>query len=163
MSDPKAEFDALASELDYPMFIVTAAAAGERAGCLVGFSTQASIDPPRFLLCISKKNRTHRVAQEAEALAVHLVPSDQGELAELFGSQPGDDVDKFELCEWAEGPRGLPLLEGCPSWFACSVLERLDAGDHDAFLLEPFAANRGHGEEPFPFHRAKRLEPGHEA
>ena len=53
MSDPHRTFNALASELDYPMFVVTTAAGGAPAGCLVGFATQCSIDPPRFLVCLS--------------------------------------------------------------------------------------------------------------
>jgi len=40
---------------------------------------------------------------------------------------------------------------------------RADAGDHDAFLLEPVAAERGSGEDEFTFHRAKRIDPGHKA
>jgi flavin reductase (DIM6/NTAB) family NADH-FMN oxidoreductase RutF len=163
VSDAGETVSELLGDLDYPMFIVTTARGGERSGCLIGFATQASIDPPRFLALISERNRTYRVARAARALAVHLAPSDKPELVELFGSETGDDVDKFDRCEWSEGPAGLPILSDCPSWFAGEVLERLDCGDHVAFLLEPFAARRGHGDEPFPFHRAKRLEPGHEA
>jgi flavin reductase (DIM6/NTAB) family NADH-FMN oxidoreductase RutF len=147
------------------MFIVTTVAGGERSGCLIGFATQSSIHPPRFLALISDKNRTFRVAREAEALAVHLAPADEPELVELFGSETGDEIDKFERCKWTEGPRGLPILDACPSWFCGEVLERLDCGDHTAYLLEPFEARSGHGDEPFNFHRAKRMEmePGHEA
>ena len=163
MSAAAETFSELLGDLDYPMFIVTAAAGGERAGCLIGFATQASIDPSRFLALISKSNRTYRVAREADALAVHLAPADEPGLVELFGSETGDDVDKFERCDWSEGPRGLPILANCPSWFAGAVLEHLDCGDHVAFLLEPFESRKGHGDEPFPFHRAKRMEPGHEA
>ena len=50
-----ATFNELMSVLDYPMLIVTARAGDERDGCLVGFATQASIDPPRFLVGISDK------------------------------------------------------------------------------------------------------------
>ena len=32
-------FHAFVSELEYPMYVVTAAAAGDRDGCLVGFAT----------------------------------------------------------------------------------------------------------------------------
>jgi flavin reductase (DIM6/NTAB) family NADH-FMN oxidoreductase RutF len=154
-------FDQLVGELDYPMFIVTAASGEERDGCLVGFTTQASIDPPRFLICISKKNRTYSVA--SEVVAVHVVPEGASELAELFGGETGDEIDKFARTAWSEGPEGLPLLDECDSWFAGRVLERLDCGDHVALLLEPFAARNGHGDEQFPFHRAKRIDPGHEA
>ncbi|HEX8931084.1 MAG TPA: flavin reductase, partial [Actinomycetota bacterium] len=47
----QAALDRLVDRLDYPMLIVTAETDGERAGCLVGFATQCSIEPPRFLLC----------------------------------------------------------------------------------------------------------------
>jgi flavin reductase (DIM6/NTAB) family NADH-FMN oxidoreductase RutF len=152
----------LVSELDYPMFIVTATNGRERSGCLIGFATQCSIHPPRFLVCLSDKNRTHEVARDAELVVVHLVPDDARELAELFGSQTGDDVDKFERCAWREGPGGTPVLDECGNWFAGRILERLPAGDHTALLLEPFDAHSDVREEPFTFHRARAIDPGHE-
>jgi flavin reductase (DIM6/NTAB) family NADH-FMN oxidoreductase RutF len=57
----------------------------------------------------------------------------------------------------------VPLLEDYPNRFFGRVLWRHDAGDHDAFLLEPVAAERGSREDEFTFHRAKRIDPGHEA
>jgi flavin reductase (DIM6/NTAB) family NADH-FMN oxidoreductase RutF len=153
----------LVAELDYPMFIVTVATPAGRAGCLVGFATQCSIDPPRFLVCLSDKNRTFRIAREASTMVVHLVPADAGGLADLFGARTGDEVDKFALCSWSEGPGQTPVLADCGNWFAARILERVPAGDHWAFLLDPFEA-AGEGEErPFTFHRARRMEPGHEA
>ncbi len=163
MADAGQTFDALVSELDYPMFVVTAAVGDERAGCLVGFATQSSIDPPRFLVCISDKNRTYRVAREAGMLAVHFLPADAEDLAQLFGGQTGDRVDKFAHCEWHPGPGGVPLLERCRNRFVGRVVERVDVGDHVAFVLVPVAAEKGHPGDQFPFHRAKRIEPGHEA
>jgi flavin reductase (DIM6/NTAB) family NADH-FMN oxidoreductase RutF len=151
------------SELDYPMFIVTATDGVEHAGCLVGFATQCSIHPPRFLVCLSDKNRTFRVARAAELLVVHLVPSDAEDLAELFGSETGDETDKFGRCAWTPGPGGTPVLDACENWFAGRVLHRVPAGDHCAYLLEPIAAHSGEGGRPFTFHRARRMEPGHEA
>jgi flavin reductase (DIM6/NTAB) family NADH-FMN oxidoreductase RutF len=72
-------------------------------------------------------------------------------------------VDKFARCAWHAGPEGVPILDDCPNWFAGHVLWRHDCGDHDAFLLEPIAAEAGSPEGEFTFHRAKRIEPGHEA
>lgn len=150
-------------EIDYPMYIVTVANRGERAGCLIGFATQCSIDPLRFFICLSDKNKTHRVADGASVVAVHLVPADGDALAALFGSQTGDDVDKFARCSWREGPEGVPILDDCPNWFAGRVLGTLEAGDHRGLLLEPFAAGASADASQYDFHRAKRLEPGHEA
>ena len=160
--DVRESFNAIVGNLEYPMFIVTARAGDERLGCLVGFATQASIDPSRFLVCLSHTNRTYRVGIRAELLAVHFVPEEADDLAELFGGRTGDEVDKFERCAWRPGPGGTPLLDDCPNRFVGRVLERMDAGDHDAFLLEPVLAERGTDAEEFSFHRAKRIEPGHQ-
>ncbi len=157
-------FTSLVGELDYPMFIVTTVANdGERSGCLIGFATQISIKPPRFLVGLSDKNHTYRVAQRAEHLAVHFVPADGEEIAELFGSETGDEVDKFARCAWHEGPEGLPILDDVPNWFAGRIRERVRAGDHDAMILDPIAAEREAEERELTFHRAKRIEPGHAA
>ena len=161
--DAPAAFNAIVGDLEYPMFIVTARAGDERLGCLVGFATQTSIDPPRFAVCLSHRNRTYRHGHGADVLGVHCVPADAPALAELFGGETGDEVDKFECVAWEPGPGGTPLLAACPNRFVGRVLERLDAGDHDALLLEPVAAERGTDSDQFSFHRAKRIEPGHEA
>lgn len=157
------EFQGVMTGLDYPMAIVTAVGAGERSGCLVGFSTQCSIHPPRFGVWISKKNHTYGVALQAETLVVHFPSADQRELADLFGGETGDEIDKFEHCEWEPGPDGVPLLSACRRWLAGRVVDRLDSGDHVGFVLEPFDGACG---EPWPgqmsFQAVKRIEPGHE-
>jgi flavin reductase (DIM6/NTAB) family NADH-FMN oxidoreductase RutF len=163
MTSPQETFTQLTGELDYFMLVVTTVGRGRRAGCLVGFSTQCSIDPPRFLVCLSDKNHTTRVAADAEAMAVHFLPDTADDLAELFGSQTGDTVDKFARCRWHTGPAGLPILDACGRWFAGRILERRRLGDHIGFLLDPFAAERRDDGGTFAFHRAKRLAPGHEA
>jgi flavin reductase (DIM6/NTAB) family NADH-FMN oxidoreductase RutF len=155
-------FNQLAAQLDYSMFIVTAASDGERSGCLVGFASQVSIRPSRFLACLSVKNRTFRVAQHADVLVVHFVPEEATDIAELFGGETGDEVDKFERCRWRAGPDGAPILAELENWFAGRVLERLDLGDHHGFVLEPIDGQASQGEHPLTFHRAKRIEPGHE-
>jgi flavin reductase (DIM6/NTAB) family NADH-FMN oxidoreductase RutF len=163
VTEVAAAFNTLAGDLEYPMFIVTARAGGEPLGCLVGFATQMSIDPPRFAVCLSHNNRTFRRGRDAAVLGVHCVPADARGLAELFGGETGDEVDKFARCPWHDGPEGVPILDDCRNWFVGRVIWRHDAGDHDAYLLEPVAAQAASGEDEFTFHRAKRIEPGHEA
>jgi flavin reductase (DIM6/NTAB) family NADH-FMN oxidoreductase RutF len=162
MAPDEASFNELMTQLEYSMLVVTAAAGDEQAGCLLGFSTQVSIHPGRFLVCISVKNRTYRVARQASQLVVHFVPADQGELAELFGGETGDEIDKFARVDWRPGPGGAPIVTALENWFAGQVIERLDFGDHHGFLLEPIEGQSGRGEGSFTFHRAKRIEPGHE-
>ena len=163
MAAAEETFQRLVAQLDYPMFIATVAAGDERAGCLIGFATQCSIHPARFLAGISDKNRTFRVARGAGSMAIHLVPERAAELAELFGGQTGDEVDKFERSAWRPGPEGVPLLDDCPNRFVGRILERIDFGDHVGVVLEPFFAEEDEQSGQLGFHRAKRIEPGHEA
>jgi flavin reductase (DIM6/NTAB) family NADH-FMN oxidoreductase RutF len=156
-------FNALVGDLEYPMFIVTAKPGDEPLGCLVGFATQTSIHPPRFLVCLSHVNHTFRRGRDAGHLGVHCVPEGAAGLAELFGGETGDAVDKFARVAWRESAEGVPLLDDCSNRFVGRVVARMDAGDHTAFLLEPVAAEHAGGEGEFTFHRAKRIAPGHPA
>jgi flavin reductase (DIM6/NTAB) family NADH-FMN oxidoreductase RutF len=144
------------------MFIVTVLGKdGERDGCLIGFATQCSVKPPRFIACISKQNRTFDAVRQADAIVVHFLGLDQRELAELFGGETGDEVDKFELCEWSAGPGGIPVLDDAPGWFAGRILERFDGGDHVALLLDPVEAEDRGGALDLGFQAVKPIDPGH--
>jgi flavin reductase (DIM6/NTAB) family NADH-FMN oxidoreductase RutF len=156
-------FGPLSAALDYPMFVVTAAAGQERAGCLVGFATQCSMDPVRFTVFLSRNNRTCRVAQRSDVLAVHVLGAGQQRLAELFGSQTGDEVDKFSQCRWTPGRRGVPLLDDCPNRLVGRVVGQADGGDHLGFVLEVVEASAGDPGPPLMFQQVRHLEPGHRA
>jgi flavin reductase (DIM6/NTAB) family NADH-FMN oxidoreductase RutF len=158
-------FESIVGRIDYPMYIVTVLAGEERDGCLVGFTTQCSIHPPRFLVCMSDKNRTTRLVERgrADTMVVHLVPTGAEHIVELFGGETGDETDKFERCEWSPGPKGIPLLADCPSWFAGRILERAPFGDHVGHVLEPFPGEDASAGGWFPFSRTKGMQPGHPA
>ncbi|MDT5211237.1 MAG: hypothetical protein QOF67_3652 [Mycobacterium sp.] len=163
MDGPDA-FDRLVSLLDYPMFIVTTRADDHSAGCLVGFTSQVSIRPHRFLVGLSKRNHTFRVAEGATHLAVHLIERRHRELARLFGSETGDEVDKFARCAWYPGPHGLPILDDAAGWFVGTVLKRYDVGDHVGHVLEPVAGDAPDKfEQLVTFSDVRDLDPGHEA
>jgi flavin reductase (DIM6/NTAB) family NADH-FMN oxidoreductase RutF len=162
--DGGAAFEKLVGHLDYPMFVVTTAVGERRAGCLIGFATQASIHPRRFLAGLSDKNYTYRVASESDRLAVHILGKDDYDLARLFGGQTGDEVDKFAQCEWRAGPGDVPILTGAPAWFSGRILERLRLGDHVAFLIEPDSGECGDDiGDLVSYGEVKDLTPGHPA
>ena len=103
MAHADADFDQLVGSLDPAMLVVTTVADGVRAGCLVGFHSQCGIESRRYAVWISKVNEYYRVAEQAETFAVHVLRADQLEVARLFGGETGDEIDKFERCDWTEG------------------------------------------------------------
>jgi flavin reductase (DIM6/NTAB) family NADH-FMN oxidoreductase RutF len=157
--------DQLAAGLDYPMIIVTTASrTGERDGCLVGFHAQCSIHPMRWAVFLSVENRTYQAALDAEVLAVHFPGAGDHDLAELFGSMTGDEIDKFARCEWTAGLHGVPLLVRCPNRFVGRVLDVFDhGGDHVCFVLEPLDVERADPFTPLTFQSTRDIAPGHPA
>ncbi|HEX5404548.1 MAG TPA: flavin reductase family protein [Pseudonocardiaceae bacterium] len=155
----------LFSAVDYPVYVVTTVDpdSGERAGCLVGFMTQCSIGPVRFVVCLSERNHTYRVALRSDQLAVHLLGSARKDLAELFASETGDEIDKFARCAWTPGPGGVPLLTGASRWFVGSILDRTHLGDHTGFVVSPTMGDANDDEPPLMFSSVRDLRPGHEA
>ncbi|MET9962460.1 flavin reductase family protein [Streptomyces sp. NPDC006326] len=147
------------------MYVVTAAAGGERSGCLVGFASQCSIRPPRFMVWLSTANHTFGVARRASYLTVHLLRSDQLALAELFGGETGDRVDKFDRVAWRPGAEGSPVLTDACAWFTGRVESCLEGGDHVGFLLSPTEESAPLPERPelLRFRDVRHLEPGHPA
>ena len=158
-------FSDVAERFDPPLVIVTTAAQSTRAGCVVGFHSQSSIDPVRYAVWISKANHTYRVALLAGHLAVHRLDGRHRELARVFGGSTGDEVDKFADVAHADGPFGVPILAECEDRF---VLERVsmwdDGGDHVCFVGVPIDVDVGpHQAAALRVSDLHDIEPGHDS
>lgn len=150
--------------LDPPMVVVTAAVDGERGGCLVGFHSQASIEPTRYVVWLSELNHTHEIARRAELFVVHLLSSEDHEIARLFGGVTGDDTDKLARCRWHEGDNGEVILDDLPHRFTGRPVERIGGvGDHTGVVLEPIAVDVGpvRGWQPLRYDDVRDVHAGH--
>ena len=98
-------FNTIMGDRDLPMIVVTTSDGRERSGCLAGFHAQASIDPCRYMVWISKKNHTYKVARGADVLAVH----------------PHLEDIPDSVANWKAKPRGAEKLA------AVLARERVDA------------------------------------
>ena len=163
VASPEETVIRIVSRLDYPMVVVTARSDDGPSGCLVGFVTQCSIRPPRYLVCLSDKNRTQRIAARADVLAVHFLAAVDLELARTFGEDTTDETDTFSRCRWHPGPGGVPILDDCGRWLAGTILERRPLGDHVAYVLEPIAARCTEAAPGLMFQQVNDLDPGHPA
>jgi flavin reductase (DIM6/NTAB) family NADH-FMN oxidoreductase RutF len=161
---PSAAFESIVSGLDYPMIVVSVASGADRAGCLAGFSTQCSIDPARYAVCISKRNRTAEIATRTEMMVIHFLRPGDDVLARLFGEQTDDEVPKFDRCAWLPGPGDTPVIAGC-DWFAGRIVQRVDVGDHMLHVLDvldegsSMSARAGQ----LGFQAVRDLDSGHDA
>jgi flavin reductase (DIM6/NTAB) family NADH-FMN oxidoreductase RutF len=155
-----AQFGEFVDGLDTALYVVTTTDGTELSGCLVGFATQTSIDPPRLLVCLSEKNHTTAVAARADILAVHVLDEREHQLAERFGGETGDEVDKFAGLAWRPGPGDVPLLAECPRRLVGRIVARVPLGDHVGHLLAPLGFEAGET-SPLTYQDVADLEAGH--
>ncbi len=157
-------FEMLMASVAPALVVVTTAAEGERAGCLVGFHSQSSIGPEQYCIWLSKANHTYRVALRASHFVVHFLTDEDLAIAEGFGTRSGEVVDKFAGVDVEEGEDGVPLLVACPNRL---VLERLtlldDGGDHVCLTTRVLSAESGGAFTPLRVSDAEHLSPGHDA
>ena len=161
-------FDALVASADPAMIVVTAAADGERAGCLVGFHSQSSIEPRRYAVWLSKANRTYSVGMRASHFGVHFLTYTDLAIAELFGAHSCDDIDKFARLPWEEGAGGVPVLTDLPHFFVGRRVGIQDnGGDHVCVTLEvtsePARSDGDEAFEPLRLSSASHIVPSHAA
>ena len=155
-------FNAVVSSQDAGLIVVTTAEAGEQAGCLVSFHSQSSIGPQRYCVWLSKANHTYRVALRSSHLAIHFLTSLDLPLAERFGSQTGDHVDKFAGLRVSSGPGGVPVLQDCPHWLVARRTTLLDeGGDHVCVVTEPVTGHTSGPFEPLRTSQAAHIAAAH--
>jgi len=161
---PDDAFDQLMASIDPPLVVVTTVAEDERAGCLVGFHAQSSIDPERYCIWLSKANHTYRVALRAGHFAVHFLTASDLPLAERFGTQSGEDTDKFAGVSFTPDEYGVPLLDDDPHRITLERIAMLDDGaDHVCLSLRVLdAATAGHF-TPLRVSDAAHLDAGHDS
>lgn len=158
MTGRDAEFARLAAWIDTTMIVVEARADGERSGCLVGFHCQCSIDPLRYAVWISRRNHTFDVVDRADRLTVHLLAGTEHDVAAVFGTLTGDEVDKWEALDSLGLELGRSRISG-------PIVGRLDDGvcDHVAFVIEPDANGPPPERGPLRFSMVQDLHAGHDA
>jgi flavin reductase (DIM6/NTAB) family NADH-FMN oxidoreductase RutF len=100
------------------------------------------------------------LAQRAAVFAVHVVDEDNKAIAQLFGGETGDEVDKFAQVRW-HYVDGVPILEDCPRWFTGAVLEQIEMGDHVGHLLEPLRVETGPASGQLTYQQARDIKAGH--
>ena len=140
----------------------TTVAEDERAGCLVGFHAQSSIEPERYCIWLSKANHTYRTSLRAAHFAVHFLTSDDLAVAERFGTLTGEDTDKFAGVDVDLDEYGVPLLRACPNRMTLDRIAVLDdGGDHVCLTTRVRSADADGTFAPLRVSDADHLEPGH--
>ena len=109
--------------------VVTARGADETVGITVSAFTSVSADPPIVLVCIDKRAGSLPAFLDADGYTVNFMPEGTGDIAMVFATPGADKFGSVDSSEPTSG-HGGPVLDAAFATFECSVLERVEMGDH---------------------------------
>lgn len=115
--------------------IVTARSARERLGITATAVCSVTAEPPSLLACVNRRTGTCAAMSDSGLFNVSLLPDPSGPLAMRFAGAGGVTGEaKFDMGDWSEDARGLPVLRDAPVAFCCEVGQRIEAGSHAIFI-----------------------------
>lgn len=113
--------------------VTTADENGTPLGLTVNSFASVSLNPTLILWSIDKRVSTYDIFTNTDRFAVHVLASDQGDLASLFATR---GVDRFGNSKWDWSEHKLPVLDGVAGVLQCKVFNRVEAGDHMILIGE---------------------------
>lgn len=114
--------------------VVTADAGNGPVAMTVSSVASVEVDPPTLVFSASGRSSASPTICRAETLVVHLLVSDDVELARL-GARGG--IDRFGSdVDWARLPTGEPYYPGANSWLRGRVVDRIDVHGSTLVIVE---------------------------
>ena len=93
------------------LYVVSAAADGLRAGCVINTAVQVTSMPPRISVAVNKDNVTSGVIASARAFALTVIDQTADMLyIGNFGFRTSSGYDKFAKYETRETALGMPYV-----------------------------------------------------
>jgi flavin reductase (DIM6/NTAB) family NADH-FMN oxidoreductase RutF len=131
--------------------VVTTQAAEGAYGVTVSSFASLSLNPLLVTVSIKQSSPLLGYVRSVEAFAVSVLVSDQQEVARYFAT-PGRRPEPagFATVSTTVQQTGAPIIDGCLSWFDCTLEDILPGGDHE-ILVGRVAAAGGHTGEPLVY------------
>ncbi|HWR53689.1 MAG TPA: flavin reductase family protein [Bryobacteraceae bacterium] len=123
------------------IYIITSRSGDQYGGATVSWVSQASFKPPLVMAAIRKESNVFRCMKESGKAVIHVLGSDQRELAQRFFTPTKVDAGLMNSEPFHLGKTSLPVLESAPAYVECCVRGALDdLGDHAVVVLEVLEA-----------------------
>lgn len=147
--------------LDHELWLVTAAANGQRGGLIATSVAPVSIVPemPRVLVTLAHQHHTWQLVEASGAFGLHLLGEENLDWVWRFGLESGRQRDKLDGLTQRIGTTGSPLLDGVVGWLDCRVEARLDAGDRTVYVAEVMVGKITHFAPALTLRRLAEIAP----
>ena len=124
---------------------------GTDHGMTVSAFCSLSLEPPLVLFCIDHAASMYGLltGDPPPACGISILSSDQEACSRRFADET---EQRFDGIAYSRGERGVVLLDDALAHLECTILQRLDAGDHTVFIARLDRAEPRHG-QPLLYYR----------
>jgi flavin reductase (DIM6/NTAB) family NADH-FMN oxidoreductase RutF len=137
-----------------PVVVVTAEPPGlPPRGATIGSFTSLALHPPLISFNVTRGSRLHETLTAAQRFAVHLLASDQADVAAHFADPELDSQAQFApFAPFRAGEGAPPVLDGTLGVILCRHERSMDAGDHTVFVGRVTEVLAGRDAPPLVYH-----------
>ncbi len=146
---PREFRDALGMFATGVTIVTTRTPDGQPVGLTANSFNSVSLDPPLVLWSLSQAAASLPAFRAGSHYAIHVLATEQRELAERFAAR---GTDRWSGLESQAGAGGVPLIPGCAAIFECFNRSRYDEGDHVIFVGEVERCSWRPDASPLLFH-----------
>lgn len=123
--------------IPYGLYVLTGQAEdGRVAAATVNWVTQASFEPPLVAVGVKADSGGHAIIKESGSFALNMLGKGQEATAFAFFKPTEREGDTVGGVPFRAGSTGAPILDGCPAYVECRLLETVERGDHAVFVGE---------------------------
>ena len=127
--------------------VVTTRAAEGAYGVTVSSFASLSLNPLLVTVSINRSSSLLDYVRSAKAFAVSVLASDQQQVADYFATRGRTPESAgFATVRTTARQTNAPIIDGCLSWFDCTVEDVLPGGDHEILVGRVVAAGGRTGE-----------------
>lgn len=126
-------------------------AAGRAHGMTVSAFCSVSIRPPLILVSIDRAATMRPLLEVGRAFGVNVLGDQQADTSQRFADEAMEL--RFDGLDWTKGPGEVPWIGGAHSNLACTVVQRVAAGDHDLVIGQVIDGRYDEATRPLVYHR----------
>jgi flavin reductase (DIM6/NTAB) family NADH-FMN oxidoreductase RutF len=119
------------------VYVLTSRNGDDYGVATITWVSQVSFQPPLVMAALRKDGNVFRCLRESGAAVLHVVGSDQKELAQKFFSTTKESNGLLNGEPFTEGKTSAPVLKNLSAYLECKLVDICeDYGDHAIVILE---------------------------
>ncbi len=121
--------------IPYGLYVLTGETKeGRAAAATVNWVTQASFEPPLLVVGVKVDSSAHSVIKDAGTFGLNVLGKDQEQMAYTFFKPALREGGSIGGHACRTGTTGAPILDDCPAYVECELVETVELGDHSVFV-----------------------------